>query len=459
VEEQNDALHHYCGVVGLFSQNITNIPQKLFFPLFSLQHRGQESAGIAYKEKEGIAVYKDLGMVGSVMSRYLSEVKESHVGIGHVRYSTKGGNRFENAQPIHVSCNKGEIALAHNGNIANTPVVKDELFQQGSIFQTTSDSELIMHLLSTSKRQDFFEALSETFMRLQGAYSIVMIHNESLYAIRDPIGFRPLYIGSNDETTMVASESCAFDIMQITDYREVEPGEVVCISQKGTYSRKLPANEPKAQCVFELIYFARPDSEVFSKSVYDMRKRFGAALAQLDTVDADVVVPVPDSGNVASIGYSGQAGIPYEQGLTRNHYAGRSFILPTTSERELAVRMKLNPVKRVVKGKRLIVMDDSLVRGTTSRIIVRLLKEAGAKEVHFRLSSPEILYPCYFGIDIPTTEELISNRLNQQEIAKEIGADSVMFLPADKLRAAVGGGEEFCFGCFTGHYPVRIPNE
>lgn len=455
VTHSTDKLGHFCGVVGIYSDETSNIPEKLFYPLFSLQHRGQESAGIAYRRRNRIVAYKGLGMVSSVLAHYLAEDHPSQVGIGHVRYSTQGGNRVENAQPIHVTCNKGQIALAHNGNISNSGRLKAQLVDEGSIFQGTSDTELILHLISRSRQKDFPSALQESLGLLEGAYSLVMVHEDTLYAVRDPLGFRPLYVGSKEGTTIVASETCALEVLGVTDRREVEPGETIQIGPEGVRSTVRRDNGNAARCVFELIYFSRPDSLVFDRNVHMMRKRIGAALARVDTYQGDIVVPVPDSGNSAAIGYAEAAGLPFDLGLARNHYAGRSFILPTTSQRELAVRIKLHPVGEAIRGKRVILVDDSLVRGTTSRTLVKLMKESGAREIHLRLSSPELRYPCYFGIDIPTREELISNRLSPEQIAEHIGADSVMFLPIERLRECVADAENYCFACFSGEYPVE----
>lgn len=459
VTHSGEGLGHHCGVVGIYATEEQNVPEKLFYGLFSLQHRGQESAGIAYRKNEELVVYKDLGMVSQVLGRYLQEQHLSRIGIGHVRYSTHGGNRIENAQPIHVSCNKGEIALAHNGNISNTRSIKERLEAEGSIFQSTSDSELMLHLIARSRKTTFLDALKETIPQLEGAYSMVMIHDRTLLALRDPHGFRPLYIGTRDGLTVVASETCALDMLQVREYRSVRPGELIQVGPDGTHSEIVALGERTAQCVFELIYFARPDSYVFDESVHLMRKAMGAALASIERHDCDVVVPVPDSGNSAALGYAEASGIPIEQGLTRNHYAGRSFIMPTTTERELVVRMKLHPVRSVIEGKRIVLVDDSLVRGTTSRTLVRMIKEAGAREVHLRLTSPELRWPCYFGIDIPTRKELISNSMSPEQIADFIGADSVIFLPIEKLASCVGSPENYCFACFSGRYPVPVPRE
>ncbi len=459
MDDKTDSLGHFCGVAGFYSKKAVNIPEMLFYSLFSLQHRGQESTGISYRKDGHTVTYKDLGMVSTVLSRYLQVQKLTTAGIGHVRYSTRGGNRLENAQPINVECNKGEIALAHNGNISNAADIHKALRAEGSIFQTTSDTELILHLTARSRKTNFYDALVETLEQLEGAYSMVMLHNDSFIAVRDPNGFRPLYIGEKDGLIAVASETCALETLNVTEYRQVEPGEMIIADDSGVRSIFLGKTAPKSQCIFELIYFARPDSKVFDESVHGMRKKMGAALAECDPVKGDIVIPVPDSGNNAAIGYAKASGIPFDHGLTRNHYAGRSFIMPTTAQRELAVRMKLHPIRETIKGKKIILIDDSLVRGTTSKILVQLLKEAGAAEVHLRLSSPELKWPCYFGIDIPTREELISNSMTPEQIAEHIGADSVMFLPIEKLKECVGSSSDYCYACFCGEYPVQIPEK
>lgn len=454
VNTKEDQLKHYCGVVGIHSKEKINMPTKLFYPLFSMQHRGQESCGIAYRRHGRLIGYKDLGMVETVLSHYLAEDHPSRVGIGHVRYSTHGGNMLENAQPVVVSCNKGEIALAHNGNISNAEDLRKELFNKGSIFQSTADTEIIAHLISRSDEETFKPSLIESLKRLKGAFSIVMVHEDRLIAIRDPLGFRPLVLGQKNGMTVVASETCGLDILQIDFVREIEPGELVVIDDEGIRSIKYADSPKKAQCIFELIYFARPDSHMFGYSVHMIRKKMGEHLARIEKEEADIVSPVPDSGNSAALGFAKIAGKDFEVSLTRNHYSGRTFIQPSQSEREFKVRVKLSPVKEAINDKKLILIDDSLVRGTTSKIIVKLLQEAGAKEVHLRLCAPEIKYPCYFGIDIPTREELISNSMTPDELAKHINADSVKFLPLDCLKECVDNPEDYCYGCFAGEYPV-----
>jgi len=448
-------IRHSCGVVGIYSHDAVNMPETLFYPLFSLQHRGQESCGLAYLRHGRHVTYRDLGMVGHVLGHYLTESHPSTVGIGHVRYSTTGKTRLENAQPLSVGCNKGEISLAHNGNISNSRALREELFGGGSIFQTTTDSELILHLLARSTQADFLNALTETLGRLEGAFNLLLVHQDRLVAVRDANGFRPLVYGQKDGMTVVASETCALDILKIPDPREVEPGEILIVDRRGV-SRHRYASARPSRCIFELIYFARPDSQVFTHSVHVTREHMGALLAADDTHEADIVIPVPDSGNSAAYGYAHASNIPFEMGLARNHYAGRTFIQPTTVQREFGVRMKLHPIREIIRGKRVTLIDDSLVRGTTSSLIVRLLREHGVREVHLRLSSPEIRHPCFFGIDIPTEEELISHRMKPERIAGHIGADSVRFLSLENLSKTVRDPESFCTACFSGNYPIDV---
>jgi amidophosphoribosyltransferase len=426
--------------------------------LFSLQHRGQESCGIAWEEEGKWRSRRDMGMVAPALGRYVQECHLSSLGIGHVRYSTAGGSGIQNAQPIVVDCNKGRIALAHNGNISNGGELRNGLTAEGSIFQGTADSELILHAFSRSRKPDREGFLREALEPLEGAYSLAIMHEDALVAARDPSGFRPLYIGHSGSKTFVASETCALHALAPMDYREVEPGEVVIVDDAGERSFFLEPKRPPKRCVFELIYFARPDSEVFGRSVHAARVLLGEALADQDSsgLGADIVIPVPDSGNISAIGYARRSGLPFDFGLARSHYAGRSFTLPTKDQRELMVRLKLHAVPEVVSGKSVVMIDDSLVRGTTSRIIVNLLREAGAREVHVRLAAPELKWPCYYGIDIPDREQLISNRLDPEGIAREIGADSVRFLPVARLLEVLNGDRGFCSACFDGHHPFPL---
>lgn len=457
MKDDPDTIRHHCGIVGISSDHEVNVPELLFYGLFSLQHRGQESAGIAYRRHGRTVSYRNVGMVAHALSRYLEENHPSRTGIGHVRYSTRGTNILENAQPMVVSCNKGDIALAHNGNISNSDALADRLTAEGSIFQGTSDTELLLHMLARSKAPDFDSALRECLGMLEGAYCFLMIHGDALYAARDPFGFRPLSIGKKDGMVLVASETCALSMFQAEEVREIAPGELVRIEGTRVSSETLPLPAGRrAHCIFELIYFARPDSEIFGYSVHMARKRMGEAIARAETSHSDIVIAVPDSGNSASVGYAAVSRVPLDYGLTRNHYMGRTFIQPTPAMREFGVRMKLHTVRQAIEGKRVAVIDDSLVRGPTSSKVVKLLHEAGAREIHLRLSSPPLRFPCFFGIDIPTREELISNRMSPGEIARHIGADSVKFLSMESLRSCVSNPDDFCYACFSGEYPCPV---
>lgn len=460
VEPRNpSSLLHHCGVAGIRSSAPLDVPSALFYMLFALQHRGQESAGIVWTEGGAHKVDRRLGMVSGAADAWLSGTAASTGGIGHVRYSTAGGGGIRNAQPLAVECSKGSVALAHNGNISNSAALRAALTREGAIFQSSSDSELILHLISRSRARGIEAILRDALAPLEGAYSLCMLWGDTLAAVRDPWGFRPLHIAEKDGVRYVASETCALHALGPSiSQREILPGEVVLVDEDGERSFFLPPAPRRARCVFELIYFARPDSRVFGESVHAARERFGEALAERDDVEADLVVPVPDSGNLAALGYARRAGIPFEFGITRNHYAGRSFILPTRAEREFAVRMKLHPVPEIVGGRRVVLVDDSLVRGTTSRLIVGLLKEAGAREVHLRLSAPELTGPCGYGIDIPDRSELISNRMNPGQIARHVGADTVRFLTTDLLKSRLAEPSEYCYACFDGNYPCPIRN-
>ncbi len=452
-----DSLRHHCGVIGISSEKDINLPEHLFYGLFSLQHRGQESAGIAYRRHGRTISYRSVGMVANALSRYLTEEHPSTVGIGHVRYSTHGTNKLENAQPISISCNKGEVALAHNGNISNSEQLQAELIAEGSIFQSTTDTELLLHMIARSKAPDFDTALKECLGRLEGAYSFLLLHDDTLIAVRDPHGFRPLVMGRRDGMILIASETCALDIYGAGEIREILPGEMVKVKGTEVSSEMLPHPPCRtAHCIFEMIYFARPDSEVFGRSVHMTRKAMGEAISRTDPVKGDIVIAVPDSGNAAALGYASASGVPLEHGLSRNHYMGRTFIQPTPAMRDFGVRMKLHPIRQAIEGKRVTVIDDSLVRGPTCTQVVKLLREGGAREVHFRLSSPPLRWPCFFGIDIPTREELISNRMTPAQIAEHTGADSVKFLDLESLRACVPNPDDFCYACFNGDYPCPV---
>ncbi|OHD15155.1 MAG: amidophosphoribosyltransferase [Spirochaetes bacterium GWD1_27_9] len=452
-----DELKEECGVFGIsLKKDYSELAKDLYLGLFALQHRGQESCGIAYYKDNSIGVVKSLGLVSGDFFEILPRNIESSSGIGHVRYSTCGGAGIVNAQPLSFKCNKGEIAIAHNGNIPNYEYMRDELIKKGSIFQTTSDSEILIHFMAKIQDKNFEDSLMEALSNLEGAYSMLMLHDDTVIAFRDPTGFRPLSYGEIENGIIFSSETNALDLLGAKNIKDVNPGEIIFCKKGSIRSKKFSNPKKLNQCVFELIYFARPDSTVFGESVYEARLKMGAKLATLRKCNPDIVISVPDSGNTAALGFSRASGIPFEFGLMRNHYMGRTFIKPEQKKRNESVRIKLNPVKSAINGKSLAVVDDSLVRGTTSRKIVAMLKESGAKEVHLFLSSPEIKFACYFGIDTPTDKELISSRATPEEIAKEIGADSVTFLTVNDLKECLSEPEKYCYSCFNGNYPMTI---
>ena len=452
-------MKEYCGVFGIY--NNPNATYYTYLGLYALQHRGQESAGIAVTNGERITYYRDFGLVSSVFKSEQLQKLTGHVAIGHNRYSTSGASDSpDNVQPIVVSYKYGQMAIAHNGNLVNALQLREELEEEGSIFRGTSDSEVIVHLIVKSKKKRFLEKLMDALSRLKGAYSLLVMTNKKLIAVRDPWGFRPLCLGELDGCPVFASETCAFDLVGAKYLRDVEPGEVIILENGKMRSLRIPNSESarRSQCIFEFVYFARPDSKIFGRSVYEVRKEFGRRLAKENPVEADIVVPVPDSGVVPALGYSQESGIPFELGLIRNHYVGRTFIKPQQKLRDVGVKVKLNPVPELLAGKRVVVIDDSIVRGTTSRKIVRMLREAGAKEVHMRISSPPTKWPCYFGIDTPTKDQLIASSHSVEEICKYIEADSLGYLSLEGMIEAAGGNrEEFCTACFDGNYPLEVP--
>ncbi len=452
-------MKEYCGIFGIY--NNPNAAYYTYLGLYALQHRGQESAGIAATNGRRITYYRDFGLVSSVFKDENLRKLTGHVAVGHNRYSTSGASDSpDNIQPIVVSYKYGQMAIAHNGNLVNALELREKLEEEGSIFRGTSDSEVIVHLIVKSKKKRFLEKLMDALSQLKGAYSLLVMTNKKLIAIRDPWGFRPLCMGELDGSPVFASETCAFDLIGAKYIRDVEPGEVILIENGQMKSYRIPGSEGarKSQCIFEFVYFARPDSKIFGKSVYEVRKEFGRRLARENPVEADVVVPVPDSGVVPALGYSQESGIPFELALIRNHYVGRTFIKPQQKMRDIGVKVKLNPVPELLKEKRVIVIDDSIVRGTTSRKIVRMLREAGAKEVHVRISSPPTKWPCYFGIDTPTREQLIASSHSVEEICRYIEADSLGYLSLEGMIEAAGGGREnYCTACFDGDYPIEVP--
>ena len=454
-----DKQHEECGVIGIFDKTL-DIPRYLYWGLFALQHRGQESGGIALTDGHDIHTYRGMGLISTVFEKGVPEDLGGHIGIGHVRYSTTGSNNPRNIQPLAVYSSFGQIALAHNGNLTNTRELREELDASGVTFQTTMDTELIVNLISRSRQTTIVERIKESMNRIQGAFSIVAMTKDRLYGIRDAYGFRPLCIGRT--TTggwVIASETCGLDALGATFVRDVQPGEVVEISEDGVKSYFYGKADRKQICSFEYIYFARPDSVIDGQDIYQARLNMGKEMWNETQYDADLVISVPDSGNTAAIGYSMASGIPFNHGLIKNRYMGRTFIKPNQKERELAVRMKLNVVKSVVQGKRIVMVDDSIVRGTTSGIICKMLREAGAKEVYMCVSAPPIMYSCFYGIDTSVRKELIASALSVEEIRKYIGVDKLHFISIGGLCRAIPGipKEDLCLACFNNDYPTDIP--
>ena len=453
-----DKFNDECGVFGIFGHpeaaNLT------YLGLYALQHRGQESAGIAAGDGEKMRVSRAMGHVADVFTSDALEGLPGHLAIGHTRYSTAGESKLQNAQPMLIDCAHGQIAVAHNGNLVNARELRDELVRNGSIFQTSSDTEVALHLYARSKAISVEDALIESVVQLSGAFSFAFLTKNRLIAARDPHGFRPLALGRLGDAWIVCSETCALDLIGATYVRDVEPGEVLVISDGGLRSHHPFPPAPLAHCVFEHVYFARPDSYVFGRSVNEARTALGEHLSREAPVPADVVVPIPDSGVCAAIGYATEARLPLQMGLIRNHYIGRTFIQPQQSIRHFNVRVKLNPVRSILEGRRVILVDDSIVRGTTSRKIVKMVRAAGAREVHLRISCPPTVSPCFYGVDTPSRAELIAATHTAEEIRKYVEADSLAYLSLEGLRAAVGGDQSsYCTSCYTGVYPVAFPRD
>ncbi len=466
LDNQDDALHEECGVFGMYDFDGNNVASSIYYGLFALQHRGQESCGIAVSDTEGpkgkVTVHKDMGLVNEVFSPDILDSLKGNIGVGHTRYSTAGASTRENAQPLVLNYVKGILGLAHNGNLINALELKKELEYTGAIFQTTIDSEVVAYLIARARIQSASveEAVKMTVQKIKGAYSLIIMSPRKLIGARDPFGFKPLCIGKRDNAYILASETCALDTIGAEFVRDVRPGEIVTITDGQILSDTslcLPV-EKEARCIFEYIYFSRPDSRIDGVSVYQSRILAGKFLAMDHPVEADVVVGVPESGNAAALGYSLQSGIPYGTAFVKNSYVGRTFIKPKQSSRESSVRVKLNVLSDVVKGKRVIMIDDSIVRGTTSDRIVGMLKEAGAIEVHVRISSPPFISECYFGTDVPSKEQLIAHNRTVEEIRQIIGADSLGYLGIDRLGEMVSG-LSICTGCFTGKYPMEPPKD
>lgn len=465
--ELDDAPKEECGVFGMYDFDGHDVASTIYYGLYSLQHRGQESCGIAVSDTHGpkgrVLSSKDMGLLNEAFTPEILEQLKGDIGVGHVRYSTAGSSTRENAQPLVLNYVKGTLGLAHNGNLINAPELREELAYTGAIFQTTIDSEVIAYHIARERlnSKSVEEAVGRAMHKIKGAYSLIVMSPRKLIGARDPFGFRPLCIGKRDNAYILASETCALDTIGAEFVRDVEPGEIVTISpSKGIESDKTHCipKEQHARCVFEYIYFARPDSYIDGVSVYNSRILAGKFLAIDSPVEADLVVGVPESGNVAALGYSLQSGIPYGQAFVKNAYVGRTFIKPKQKTRESSVQVKLNALKEAVKGKRVIMIDDSIVRGTTSDRIVRMLRAAGAKEVHMRVSSPEFLWPCYFGTDVPARDQLIAYNRSVEEIRQIIGSDSLAYLKEERLEELTGG-LGICKGCFTGKYPLEPPTE
>ena len=462
---QDDGLHEECGVFGMYDFDGHDVARTIYYGLFALQHRGQESCGIAVSDTHGpkgkVTTHKGMGLVNEVFTPDILEPMKGDIGVGHVRYSTAGSSTRENAQPLVLNYVKGTLAMAHNGNLINAKELRKELEYTGAIFQTTIDSEVIAYHIARERlnSKTAEEAVRRACQKLKGAYALVVESPRKLIAARDPFGFKPLCIGKRDNAYIVTSETCALDTIGAEFVRDVEPGEMVVISpEKGIESHRELCQKEHGRCVFEYIYFARPDSYIDGICVHSSRITAGRILAQTHPADADIVVGVPESGNAAALGYSLESGIPYGTAFVKNGYVGRTFIKPKQSQRESSVRVKLNVLKDAVAGKRVIMIDDSIVRGTTSDRIVSMLKEAGAKEVHVRISSPPFLYPCYFGTDVPDSDQLIAYNRTIEEIRQIIGADSLGYLKLERL-PELTGGRQFCQGCFTGKWPIDPPKE
>jgi amidophosphoribosyltransferase len=459
-----DKFHEECAVMGIYGH--PEAANMVYLGLYALQHRGQESCGIVSSDGKGLISHRQMGLVADVFKEDVIKRLEGSSAIGHNRYSTTGQSHLKNAQPFVVEYSQGPIAISHNGNLVNGSLLREELEQAGSIFQSTSDTEVIIHLIATSKETSLMGRIIEALARARGAYSLLFLTLDRMVAARDPYGFRPLVLGKfkdskNYGAYVVASETCALDLIEAEYVRDVEPGEIITFGgPEGMESLKPFPPVPHAKCIFEYIYFARPDSNLFGHNVYQVRKALGRQLARESGVEADLVTPVPDSGVPAAIGYAEQSGIPLEFGLIRNHYVGRTFIEPSQSIRHFGVKIKLNAQKEVLRGKRVVVVDDSIVRGTTSRKIIRMLRDAGAREVHMRISSPATISPCYYGIDTPTRSELIASSSSVEEIRRFIEADSLAYLTRDGMYTYFKGEEQgFCDACFSGNYPVHFEDE
>lgn len=455
----DDKLHEECGVIGVYSEDVESVSNLIYYGLYALQHRGQESAGIAVNNDDNIIHHKDMGLVPEVFNDNILKDLQGNIGIGHVRYSTTGESQVENCQPLVVRYKKGNIALAHNGNLVNAETIREILEDEGVVFQTTIDTEVVVNLLARYNKNGIEDSVQKVMEIIKGAFAFVIIAENKLVGVRDSHGLRPLCIGKTENGYVLASESCALDTMGAEFVRDVEPGEIVVIDSDGLKSIKSNKWCKKNLCMFETIYFARPDSKMDDINIYTARHAAGRMLANEAPVEADIVISVPDSGTPAAIGYAEESGIPFGIGLIKNRYIGRTFIQPNQELREQGVKIKLNVLKENIEGKRVIMVDDSIVRGTTSKRIVESLKRAGAKEVHVRVSSPPVIYPCHFGIDTPYRTHLIGANKNIEEIREYINADSLHYITIDGLLESAGRSNGFCLACFNGDYPMEVPIE
>lgn len=455
-----DKLKEECGVVGIYSKERSSLGERIYYGLISLQHRGQESAGIATWHYDRILHYKNLGLVQEVFGEDQLVNLTGHMGIGHVRYSTTGSDERKNAQPLVQTFKGGDLALAHNGNIINAPSIREKLVDEGHSFHTTIDSEIIIRLIAKNYQGDLFEAIRQTCLSIRGAYALVIMMEGKLYGVRDPHGLRPLVLGMNTHGDYIlSSETTTLDLLDARRINDVKKGEIIEISDEGVRREFFNSDEPKALCSFEYVYFSRPDSYIDGKYVFTVRKNLGAKLAEKDDKNYDVVAPVPDSGIPAAIGYAQAKGTHYTNVLMKNKYIGRTFINPTQEQRDIQLRLKLNVLKEEVKGKSIVLIDDSIVRGTTMKKLIFQLKDAGAREVHVRISSPPVMHSCYFGIDTPSKKSLIGANYSVDEIRDHIGADSLKFLTPDDLTDAIGENDGLCRACFNGEYPMDVPKK
>jgi len=455
-ETKIDGFHEECGVFGVYGH--PEAANLVYLGLYALQHRGQESAGIVSSNGKSLISHRGMGLVADIFNTEVLGCLEGTAAIGHNRYSTTGSTTLKNCQPLVVEYARGGLAFAHNGNLVNFEELRARLEASGSIFQSSSDSELVIHLIAGSHAPDLPGRVADALSQVRGAYSLVLLTESGLIAVRDPHGFRPLVIGKLNDATIVASETCALDLVRAEYVREVAPGEMLVITDEGVRSLFPFAPAPTRRCIFEYVYFARPDSLLYGRNVYSVRKQQGRALARECPVDADIVVPVPDSGNAAALGYAEEAGLPFEMALVRSHYIGRTFIEPRQSIRHFGVKIKFNPVAELLKGKRIVLVEDSLVRGTTLRKVIPMLRQAGAREVHMRIAAPPTTNSCFYGIDTPTREELLASHQTVEEIRRYITADSLGYLSWDGLYSFVGADRQgYCDACFTGNYPVDIP--